>query len=485
MQTITCFKAYDVRGRLLEQINEQVAFSIGVATAKVLKAKSIVLGSDVRHTSLPLKLALAAGLVSEGCAVIDIGAAGTEEVYFATPHFHADGGIEVTASHNPIDYNGLKFVGKGSVPISSDSGLGEIRNVAEQVSEQQWLDALKQFGARGEQVSDEEFLSGAASFSHVKLLESTYYSQQTCMNDYLLKLLSFIDYKALKPLTLVVNSGNGAAGKIIDALDRLFQYERVPVQFIRIQHQPDGDFPNGIPNPLLPENRQATSDAVIAHAADFGIAWDGDFDRCFLFDEQGKFIEGYYIVGLLATAFLKQQPHQKIIYDPRVYWNTEALVEENNGRGVKSKTGHAFIKERMRKEDAVYGGEMSAHHYFRDFYYCDSGMIPWLLVAELIMKAGQPLSSLVNKRIAAFPSSGEINSRLTDANAALKAVEDNFTEGADIDRLDGIDVNYADWRFSLRKSNTEPVVRLNVEARGNNQLVEAKTQELLNLIRQY
>lgn len=485
MQTITCFKAYDVRGRLLEQIDEQVAFAIGVATARVLNAKSIVLGSDVRHTSLPLKLALAAGLVSEGCDVIDIGAAGTEEVYFATPHFNADGGIEVTASHNPIDYNGLKFVGKGAVPISSDSGLGDIRKVAEQVSEQQWLDALRRFGARDERVSDEEFLTGAASFSFAKLLETSCYRQQTCMNDYLLKLLSFVDYKSLKPLTLVVNSGNGAAGKVIDALDRLFQYEQVPIQFIRIQHQPDGDFPNGIPNPLLPDNRSATRDAVIEHGADFGIAWDGDFDRCFLFDEQGEFIEGYYIVGLLATAFLHQQPHQKIIYDPRVYWNTEALIEENKGKGVKSKTGHAFIKERMRKEDAVYGGEMSAHHYFRDFYYCDSGMIPWLLVAELITKANQPLSSLVNERIAAFPSSGEINSTLKDANAALRAVEDNFTAGALIERLDGIDVSFPEWRFSLRKSNTEPVIRLNVEARGNRELVEEKTQVLLDLIRQH
>ena len=452
MQTLSCFKAYDIRGKLGEELNEDIAYRIGRAFAQYLKPRQVVLGADMRASSESLKLALAEGLLDAGCDVIDIGMTGTEEVYFATFHLQVDGGIEVTASHNPIDYNGMKLVQKDARPISGDTGLFTIRQLAE-------LDEFDAVSQRGR---------------YVKL---------SVLEAYIEHLLSYITLSNIKPLRIVANSGNGAAGHVIDALEQAFSRHQVPISFIKLHHQPDASFPNGIPNPLLVENRADTRAAVLAHQADFGIAWDGDFDRCFLFDERGDFIEGYYIVGLLAEAFLQKHPGAGIIHDPRLTWNTIDLVVHAGGTPIQSKTGHAFIKERMRLEDAVYGGEMSAHHYFRDFAYCDSGMIPWLLVAELMCVKAQPLSELVNARIAAFPSSGEINFTLARPAAAIERVLQHYLPQAlVVDRTDGISLEFTNWRFNLRSSNTEPVVRLNVESRGDVSVMQSYTEQISSLL---
>jgi len=453
MSELTCFKAYDIRGRLGDELNEDIVYRIGRAYGQYLGAKNIVVGGDVRLTSESLKQALSNGLRDSGATVTDIGMTGTEEIYFATSHLGMDGGIEVTASHNPMDYNGLKLVREQSKPISGDSGLDEIRRLAEE-------NAFPPVAKRGG------------------------YKKTSTLGAYVDHLIGYVALENITPLKLVVNAGNGAAGHVIDALEEMFRRKSAPVEFIKIHHAPDGRFPNGIPNPLLMENRADTRDAVLAHGADMGIAWDGDFDRCFLFDERGEFIEGYYIVGLLAEAFLQKTPGAGIIHDPRLTWNTIDLVTAAGGRPIQSKTGHAFIKERMRAEDALYGGEMSAHHYFRDFAYCDSGMIPWLLVAEMICVKGTPLSELVAERIRKFPSSGEINSKLDDPAAAIARVLRAFqAEAVNIDYTDGISVECRDWRFSLRSSNTEPVVRLNVESRGDPALMQEKTAEILELLR--
>lgn len=478
---MNCFKAYDIRGKLNEQLDENVAYRIGRAFSEYLSAKSVVVGGDVRLTSAPLKLALAAGLIDGGAKVIDLGMTGTEEIYFATKHLGVDGGIEVTASHNPIDYNGMKLVKSDSKPISGDTGLFAIQDIAQNYDAELVLNRLNHYSE--EIVSAQQFTQGLGSISTSKLSETGNYDKRSVMPAYVEHMQSYIDIANISPLKLVVNAGNGAAGGALDAIENAFKTLNVPITFVKVHHQPDGSFPNGIPNPLLPESRADTANAVIENKADMGIAWDGDFDRCFLFDEKGDFVEGYYIVGLLAKAFLDKDPGAKIIYDPRVYWNTEDIVRSAGGVPIKSKTGHAFIKERMRADDAVYGGEMSAHHYFRDFAYCDSGMIPWLLVAELLCTSKKALSQLVEERIAAYPSSGEINNVLQDPDAAIQRVLDSYQPLAkEVDYTDGIGLDFGTWRFNLRKSNTEPVIRLNVESRRDIPLMESKTQELLALI---
>ena len=453
---LTCFKAYDIRGKLGAELNEDITYRIGRAFGEYLKPKKIVLGGDVRLTSEGLKLALAKGLQDAGTDVIDIGLSGTEEIYFATSYLEIDGGIEVTASHNPMDYNGMKLVREESKPISGDTGLHDIQRLAE-----------------------------ANDFPAVDRSKRGSYQSTSVLKAYIDKLLSYIDLSNFtRPLKLVLNSGNGAAGHVVNAIEARFKQAGVPVEFIKVHNHPDGNFPNGIPNPLLPECRQDTTDAIIAHNADMGIAFDGDFDRCFLFDHQGNFIEGYYIVGLLAEAFLEKHPGSRIIHDPRLSWNTIDIVSQAGGTSVMSKTGHAFIKERMRQEDAVYGGEMSAHHYFRDFAYCDSGMIPWLLVAELLLVRGKSLQELVSDRMLAYPASGEINSVLQQPKEAIARVLAVYeTDALSIDHTDGISMEFAEWRFNLRSSNTEPVVRLNVESRANVELMQAKTEEILRLLR--
>jgi phosphomannomutase len=451
---LTCFKAYDIRGQLGTQLNETIVYNIARAFGETLKPKVIVVGGDARETSESLKLAAAKGLRDAGVDVLDIGMVGTEEIYFATSHLGTDGGIEVTASHNPIDYNGMKLVREGSRPISGDTGLFDIKAAAE-----------------------------AEKWSDVDSAKRGSYTEVSILADYVQHLLTYINPKQIKPLKLVVNSGNGAAGHVIDELEIQFKAYGIPIEFIKVHHEPDPTFPNGIPNPLLIENRAHTADAVLKHGADMGIAWDGDFDRCFLFDEKGVFVEGYYIVGLLAEAFLQKNTGAKIIFDPRVYWNTVDIIDANQGQAVMSKTGHAFIKERMRKEDAVYGGEMSAHHYFRDFFYCDSGMIPWLLVAELLCVKNQTLSSLVKDRIAKFPSSGEINFKVDDADAVFERISAyDWGESYELGDIDGLDMVFQAWRFNIRSSNTEPLIRLNLESKANIALVQEKLAIMEKLI---
>lgn len=445
--TLPAFKAYDIRGRVPDELNEDLARRIGVALAAQLSPGTVVVGHDVRLTSQALQDALSAGLRGAGREVLDIGLCGTEEVYFQVDHLKAAGGVMVTASHNPMDYNGMKLVKEQARPISSDTGLFAISDAVE-----------------ADQAPAAEPSAGLQSHPD--------------KSAYIAHLLSYIEPKALKPLKLVVNAGNGGAGTIVDLLA-----PHLPLEFIRICHEPDGSFPNGIPNPLLPENRELTAQAVREHGADFGIAWDGDFDRCFFFDDDGRFIEGYYLVGLLAQAILARQPGGKIVHDPRLTWNTVEMVEQAGGQPVLCKSGHAFIKEKMRSENAVYGGEMSAHHYFREFAYADSGMIPWLLIAALVSESGRSLADLVEARMQKFPCSGEINFKVADAKRSVARVMEHFAAQAPaLDHTDGISADFGNWRFNLRSSNTEPLLRLNVETRGDAALLRARTDELSRLI---
>jgi phosphomannomutase len=444
-QPLSCFKAYDVRGRVPDQIDEQLALGIGQAYAEVVAgARRVAVGHDIRLSSPAISEALVQGLNRAGVDVVDLGLCGTEEIYFATFHLGLDGGIMITASHNPKDHNGLKFVREGSRPISADTGLMDIERVVRRGG---FSDAASPGGR-------ERVDLRAAYIEH---------------------LLSYVDRRELSPLRVVVNPGNGCAGPVLELLER-----ELPFSFVKLQMEPDGNFPNGVPNPLLPENRGVTAGAVKRQGAQLGVAWDGDFDRCFLFDEQGTFVEGYYIVGLLASQILRHHPGARIIHDPRLTWATIELVRQAGGVPVQCKSGHAFIKERMRAEDAVYGGEMSAHHYFREFSYCDSGMIPWMLVAQAVCRTGKPLSELVGERVAAFPISGEINRKVADAAGTLARIKERYQGDArSLDETDGISLDFGDWRFNLRMSNTEPLVRLNVETRGDAALCRQKTEELL------
>lgn len=442
MQNLTCFKAYDIRGQLGTELDNDISYRIGRAYGQFLKSendvdKTVVVGGDVRLTSEVIKQALANGLMDAGVNVIDLGITGTEEIYFATFFLGVDGGIEVTASHNPMDYNGMKLVRKDSKPISGDTGLREIQALAEK-----------------------------NEFMDVKVKGN--YKKVSLLQEYVDHLMGYITPANIKPMKLVINSGNGAAGHVIDELEKRFVELSIPLEIIKVHHEEDGNFPNGIPNPLLPECRADTANAVKTHKADMGIAFDGDFDRCFLFDEHGEFIEGYYIVGLLAEAFLASHPGEKIIHDPRLTWNTIDVVKQAGGVPVQSKTGHAFIKERMRLENAIYGGEMSAHHYFRDFGYCDSGMIPWLLVVQLLSVKQTSLSSLVGERMAAYPCSGEINYRVDNALEIIKRLEEVYAPLAvKVEYVDGLSIEMNDWRFNVRISNTEPLLRLNVESKSD------------------
>ena len=443
------FKAYDVRGVYPTEVNEELAYRVGRIFSAMFAAETVVVGHDIRLSGRAIVDALTEGLRHGGTKVIDIGQCGTEMIYFATAHLNADGGIMVTASHNPKEYNGMKLVRKGARPISGDTGLKEIGEMAV-----------------------------ASNFVHAQVAGKTLgdLEQVDIVPAYIEHLLSYVDKSALKPMKIVANPGNGGAGPIMKELAK-----HLPFEFISIFDEPDGSFPNGVPNPILMPNREATAKVVRETGADLGIAWDGDFDRCFLFDENAEFIEGYYIVGLLAEVFLLKEPGAKIMYDPRLTWNTEAILERDGGVPVRCKSGHAFMKECMRQNEVLYGGEMSAHHYFRDFSYCDSGMIPWLLVAELMCRSGKKLSELVGARVDMFPCSGEINRKVEDSAAILAALEAKYADGEQ-DKMDGLSVAYADWRFNVRTSNTEPVMRLNVETKGDKELLAAKTAEILEII---
>ena len=450
MESLACFKAYDIRGKVPEELNSALAYKIGRAFVAEQDAQVVVVGYDIRLESKGLSNALKRGITEAGADVLDIGLCGTEEVYFATFHLQTDGGIMITASHNPKGYNGMKLVAKGSKPISGDSGL---KAIEQRVLNNDFV-----------QNSDQK-QPGLVKFCPEK-------------QDYIAHLLTYIDLHALKPLKIVMDAGNGSAGAVIKDIAA-----QLPFECVFVNDQPDGHFPNGVPNPLLPKTRAITEKAVKENKADFGIAWDGDFDRCFLFDENGNFIEGYYLVGLLAETLLAKQPGGKIIHDPRLTWNTIEQVNAAGGIPIQSKTGHAFIKERMRQEDAIYGGEMSAHHYFKEFAYCDSGMIPWLLIAELISKTGKTLSQLVSERMAAYPCSGEINYTVANVTQVLDRVMSYFAEfNPKIDKTDGVSLEFSNWRMNIRASNTEPLLRLNIESRGNESLVWDKVKEVERLI---
>ncbi|MEA5091628.1 Phosphomannomutase/phosphoglucomutase [bioreactor metagenome] len=443
------FKAYDIRGIVPTEVNEEMAYRVGRVFAVMLGAKSVVIGRDIRTTGKKLTNALAEGLRHAGTNVIDIGQCGTEMIYFATAHLKTDGGIMVTASHNPANYNGMKLVRRGAKPISEDTGLKDIARMV---------------------------VNGAIPDSIYPGTKVGKIETYNIMPEYIKHILTYVDTSVLKPLKIVVNPGNGGAGAVIKKMEK-----KLPFEFIKINEKPDGTFPNGVPNPLLPENRAVTSKVVIDKKADLGIAWDGDFDRCFFFDEKGSFIEGYYLVGLLAQVFLEKNPGEKILYDPRLTWNTEEIIEKFKGQPVRCKSGHAFIKECMRTNGVIYGGEMSAHHYFRDFSYCDSGMIPWLMVTELMSRTGKTLAQLVEARVALYPCSGEINRKVENAGEVLAKIEKKYAD-AKLDYLDGISVEYAKWRFNIRISNTEPVMRLNVETRGDEKLLQEKTNEVLAIM---
>jgi phosphomannomutase len=444
MSAITAFKAYDLRGRIPTELNADIAYRVARGYAEFLKPRRVCVGRDIRLSSGELAGSVIRGLVDSGVDVVDIGLCGTEGVYFATFALGLDGGIMVTASHNPPDYNGMKFVREGSRPISGDTGLKDIRALAE-----------------------------AARFT-APARPGTVAAVDT-MPKYLEHLLSYVERDRLKPLKIVCNAGNGGAGLVIDRLE-----PSLPFRWVKRFHEPDGTFPNGVPNPMLEQNHAPVVEAVRRERADFGIAWDGDYDRCFFFDEEGTFIEGYYIVGLLASVFLRRQPGARIVHDPRLTWNTLDIVRAAGGEPVLCKSGHAFIKAKMREVDAAYGGEMSAHHYFREFAYCDSGMIPWLIVAQVLSETGQPLSALVAERMRLFPASGEINRRVPDGAKAIAAVEARYAPGAvAIDYTDGLSIEHADWRLNLRSSNTEPLIRLNVESRGDLRLMKSRTAEIL------
>ncbi|KAB0625011.1 phosphomannomutase/phosphoglucomutase [Acinetobacter guillouiae] len=454
MNKLTCFKAYDIRGKLGTELNEEIAYKVGRAYGQIYQPKTVVIGCDVRLTSEDLKQATIRGLNDAGVDVLDLGMTGTEEVYFGAFHLDVQGGIEITASHNPMDYNGMKLVRENARPISADTGLKDIQSLAE--SEQ---------------------------FIEVEKKGTT--QKYNILPEFIEHLLTYIDPSKIRPLKLVMNAGNGAAGHVVDAIEEKFKALNIPVEFIKIHNHPDGTFPNGIPNPILVENRDSTRNAVLIHHADMGIAWDGDFDRCFLFDEKGQFIEGYYIVGLLAQAFLLKQAGEKIVHDPRLVWNTLDIIEQYQGIAVQSKSGHAFIKDVMREHNAAYGGEMSAHHYFRDFAYCDSGMIPWLLAILVVSETQQSLSSLVEGMIERFPCSGEINFKVEDTQKTIQKIFDHFADlNPAIDQTDGVSLDFGAWRLNVRASNTEPLLRLNIESRAdkNPKPMQDYVDELTQLI---
>ena len=444
---ISSFKAYDIRGQLPHEINPEIAYRVGNATAEYLSAKKMILGRDIRASSKELSESMASGLMDAGVDVIDIGECGTENVYYATGELKSCGGVMVTASHNPSDYNGFKIVSENAKPISSETGLLDIRKIAE---------------------SDKRLIS-----------ESRGNLEQRDLNQsYVKKVLSFIDPDSLSKLKVVMNPGNGGAGVYAEYISK-----NMPIEIIKLNFDPDSSFPNGIPNPMIEENRASTSQAVIDNKADLGIAWDGDFDRCFFFDEKGNFIEGYYLVGLLAKSFLIKNRNERVIYDPRLTWNTIDVVERYGGDAIQCQSGHSFIKKSMRDNDAVYGGEMSAHHYFRDFYYCDSGMIPWLLILEMISEEKMPLSQMIQKYRERYPVSGEINLKVNNTKTIIDSIKEYYHDDAlGVDETDGVGMEFEKWRFNLRASNTEPLIRLNVESNSNESLMNEKTRELVDRI---
>lgn len=442
------FKAYDIRGVVPNEVNEDLAYRVGRAYGSLYHPKTMCVGYDIRPSSQAIAKAAMQGLTDSGADVYDIGLAGTEMMYFGTFHYGMDGGFMITASHNPSNYNGIKIVRQGGVPVSADTGLKDI-----------------------------EALAFSGNFSE-PTKKGQVYSRQI-LDDYIQCVLDFVDVKQMKPFRIVVNAGNGCANVVFAALKK-----HLPFEFIEMNMEPDGSFPHGVPNPMLEECRKPLVEKVLAENADLGIAWDGDFDRCFFIDETGKFVEGYYMVGLLAEYFLKQHPGESIIHDPRVFWCTQKICETYGGKPIESKGGHAFMKETMRRVQGIYGAENSAHHFFRDFSYCDSGMIPWLIVAQIMSEKGKHLGELVAEMERDFPCSGEINLPAHEVAKVMEAVRAKYEPCAlHMDDTDGVGVEFSDWRFNLRPSNTEPLIRFNMETRGDQKLLEEKEKEVMNFVR--
>ena len=453
MAELTCFKAYDIRGQLDVEMDASIAYRIGRAVSQHFKARLLVVGWDARETSPELAKSLAQGAQDAGTDVINIGLAGTEEVYWAVTEFSACAGIEVTASHNPINYNGMKIIKSGSRPLD---GIIDFQAIKELAETEEWV------------------LS--------KSLGSVIEKSKIARLKYVERILSFINVSALNPLKVIVNAGNGAAGPTIDAIVKELEKQGAQLELIRIKHEPDCSFPNGIPNPLLTESHPEMEERVKRESGDLGIAFDGDYDRCFFFDETGKFVSSEYVVGLLASIFLDKEYGARIVHDPRVVFNTRDIVNDKGGVAIQSKTGHVIKKQKMRESDAIYGGEISAHHYFRDFAFCGSGMIPWLLIVELISTSGKSLGALMEHRSKCFSSSGEHNFKVSDADQVIASIIANYSNGAHLDMMDGVSLTFEDWRLNVRKSNTESLVRLNIESRGNRKIIKNKLKQISNLI---
>lgn len=440
------FKAYDIRGLYPAQIDENAVYKIVQAYIKTFKpSRAIVLGKDVRISSPSLWQSAAKGITDAGCDVIDIETISTDMLYFAVAYYDYGGGITISASHNPKEYNGMKIVRENSVAVSADTGLAEIKKEA----------------AKDEQIIEPE--KGEII-------------KKDILDDYVKHCCSFIDTSKIKPIKLVANANFGMAGVVLKKM-----LANLPIEIIPLNFEPNGNFPKGRPDPSLPENRQEIEELVKSSGANLGVAWDADADRCFIFDENGQVIDGYFLTSILAEYFLQKNPGEKIISDPRLVWAVKDTVLANNGIYLVNKPGHAFIKDRLRSEDAIFAGETSGHFYFRDNFYCDNGMIPLLIVLEILGRKNIKVSELARPYREKYFISGEINKTVKDSDKVIKNIEKKYKDGR-LEYIDGFSFESSDWRFNLRKSNTEPLIRLNIEAKSQ-VLINKKIKELLALIK--
>ncbi len=452
---LTCFKEYDIRGELDVNFDGNICYRIGAGLPQVLRSGNFVLGWDARESSPALANSVAEGLKISGANVLDIGVSGTEEMYWAVNEFDACGGIQVTASHNPINFNGLKIVKSGAEPLDFSTEYQKLKTLVE-----------------------------SNLFLQPTVLGVRRNVSRQARAAYVKKVLSFVEIAKIEPLTVVINSGHGAAGPTFDAISKELSKRGCCIKFICVQNKPDHTFPNGIPNPMLSDNHAATGQVVVKKRADFGVSFDGDFDRCAIFDEKGKYINGEYVIGLLVKYFLEQSPSARIVHDQRVIWNIEDIIKSGGGTAFVSETGHTNFKRKLRETDAIYGGEISHHHYFKDFARSDSGMIPWLIIAQVLSAAKKSLSDLVSACIEKFPSSGEHNFVVREPTVAIAAVAKHYEKYAiNLDYSDGLSVSFKDWRFNIRQSKTESLLRLNVEGRGNAGIVATKLAEISKILK--
>ena len=444
------FKAYDVRGIYPTDIDEDGARAIGRAYVEQFEPKRIAVGRDMRVSSPTMSAAVIEGAAAAGAEVVDVGLVGTEMVYFAVGHLDVDGGIQVTASHNPKEYTGMKIVRRGAMPVGGDSGLLDIRDRA--MSQADTPGARHRTGPKGT-VREEDVFPGFVE-----------------------KVLSFIDVEAVERKRVVIDAANGMAGVMLPPV-----LERIPIDAVPYYFEPDGTFPNHEPNPLLPENREFVIGKVREDGAELGVAFDGDADRCFFIDDTGEFVPGDFVTALMAESMLEKYPGAKVIYDVRASWAVRETIERAGGTPLINRVGHAFIKQRMREEDAVFAGEVSGHYYFRDFYQADSGVIPFLLMLELLSKRGKPLSQLLRPYRERYFLTGELNVPVSDVAVKLQEIKERFGQEGKVSHLDGVSVEAEDWHFNVRPSNTEPLLRLNLEALSQ-ELMEQKRDEVLALM---